>query len=209
MRIFIAIPISKNLQDEIARYRGFYPDLPARWLEGKNLHLTLIPPWEVAVGDSRFQREENIIEIEKKIRLLENKLGEFEMKFDNVSFGPNRFNPPSAGRSQPAARQSPRLIWATGQVPHPCTRQGCKGEGQKIIELKKSLERVLNKKSERDEFLLHLTIARFRPEDFKKFPVKEINDKVVWKDIAEEFVIMKSNLSPKGADYEILKRFTL
>ncbi len=173
MRIFIAIPISKRLQEQVLNYQKFYSDLPVRWLEGKNLHITLIPPWE----------EENIAEIEKKLRLLENKLGEFEMEFNSVSFGPNKRNP--------------RLIWVIGKAPG------------KIIELKKILEGVLNKPSERNNFLLHLTIARFRPEDFHNFPIKNINDKVNWKDTAKKFVIMRSHLSRKGADYEILKRYKL
>ena len=35
MRIFAAIPVSEKLQNEVLKYREFYPDLPVRWLEGK------------------------------------------------------------------------------------------------------------------------------------------------------------------------------
>jgi len=173
MRIFIAIPISEKLQKKIANYRDFYHGLPVRWLEGKNLHITLVPPWE----------EDDIDKVDKILKPLENKFGKIEIGFKNISFGPNPRNS--------------RLIWATGKTP------------QKIIELKKSLEQVLNKPSKRKDFLLHLTIARFRPEDFKNFPIKKIDDKMNWQDIAEEFVIMQSHLSRQGADYEILKRYRL
>ena len=169
----MALPISEQLQKNVMKYREFYPDLPVRWLEGKNLHITLIPPWE----------EKNIEEIEKKLKPLENKSGEIEIKFNNVSFGPNRYNP--------------RLVWATGEA------------SRKIIELKKSLEEVLNKPAERNNFLLHLTIARFRPEDFINFTIKQIIDEVAWKEIAKEFVIMCSHLSRAGANYEILRKFKL
>lgn len=173
MRIFIAIPISKKLQGEIMEYRKFYQNLPARWLEGKNLHITLIPPWE----------EKNIEKTKEILKPLENKFGEIEMEFNKVFFGPNP--------------RSPRLIWATGKAPN------------QIIDLKKTLEKILNKPVERKNFLLHLTIARFQPEKFKDFPIKKIDDEINWKEVAEEFVIMRSHLSRQGADYEILERFKL
>ncbi|MCL5004467.1 MAG: RNA 2',3'-cyclic phosphodiesterase [Patescibacteria group bacterium] len=173
MRIFIAIPISKKLQKEIEKYREFYSDLPARWLEGKNLHITLIPPWE----------EDNIDEVKDILKTIESKIGSFEMNFEKVSFGTNSY--------------SPRLIWAIGKTP------------KQIIELKKLLENALNMPSERNDFLLHLTLARFRPEDFKNFPVKKIDDKINWREIVEEFIIMRSHLSRNGAEYEILERFRL
>lgn len=173
MRIFIAIPVSEKLQNEVLKYRELYPDLAARWLEGKNLHITLIPPWE----------EENIEKVKIILKPLENKFGRFEMEFNSVSFGPNDYNP--------------RLIWATGKAP------------KEIIKLKKSLEELLRMPSERDSFLLHLTIARFNPSEFKHFPIKKINDEINWKDAAKEFAIMRSRLSRSGADYEILEKFNL
>lgn len=187
MRIFIAIPISENLQKEIVKYREFYPDLSVRpvrngrisngvrWLEGKNLHITLIPPWKL---------EENSLELIKKVlKPLEGKIGPITADFNRVSYGPNR--------------NSPRLIWAIGKAP------------KAIIGLKKALEESLDKPSERNEFLLHLTLARFKPEDFQFFPIKKIDDEINWKETFNEFAIMQSHLSPNGADYEILERFKL
>ena len=63
--------------------------------------------------------------------------------------------------------------------------------------------------SERDDFLLHLTIARFNPSEFRRFRAREINDKINWKDGAREFAIMRSRLSRGGADYEIIEKFKL
>lgn len=173
MRIFIAIPISKKLQKEVKKYREFYPDLKIRWLEGKNLHITLIPPWE----------EKNVEKVKAVLRPLENKFSQFEIEFKSVFFGPNQYNP--------------RLIWATGKAP------------EQIVKLKKDLESALKMPSGKNEFLLHLTLSRFRPEDFRNFSVKKINDEINWQDTANEFVIMRSHLSRSGADYEILKRFKL
>lgn len=175
MRIFIALSILEKLQNEVLKYREFYPDLPVRWLENKNLHITLIPPWE--------EKEEDIEKIKSVLKSLENKIGPIAVEFKRVSYGPNSY--------------FPRLIWATGKAP------------EAIVEFKKALEQGLGRQAEKNEFLLHLTLARFKPEDFQSFPIKKIDDEINWKETFNEFVIMHSRLSPDGADYEILERFRL
>ena len=111
------------------------------------------------------------------------KTGPITADFNSVSFGPNR--------------NFSRLIWAIGKAP------------EAIIVLKKALEESLNKPSERNDFLLHLTLARFKPEDFQFFTIKKIDDEINWKETFNEFVIMQSHLSPKGADYEIVEKYKL
>ncbi len=175
MRVFIAFPISERLQKEVEKYREFYPDLAVNWLEGKNLHITLIPPWS--------EEENNIDKIKEILKLLEGKTGSIAAVLNRVSYGPNF--------------HSPRLIWATGKTPE--TFGG----------FKKSLERLLGKPGERNEFLLHLTLARFRPEDFQFFPVKKIDDEINWEETFNEFVMMRSHLSSGGADYEIMEKYKL
>lgn len=94
-RIFVGIKISEGLQKEIARWRKpFESKLPVRWLLGKNLHLTLIPPWY----------EENINLIKKALIATDFKVQPFEVTFHQVSFGPQSKNP--------------RLIWAEEKT-HP------------------------------------------------------------------------------------------
>ncbi len=67
----------------------------------------------------------------------------------------------------------------------------------------------MKKPGERNEFLFHLTLARFRPEDFQFFTVKKIDDEINWEEIFNEFVIMRSRLSSDGADYEIMEKYKL
>jgi RNA 2',3'-cyclic 3'-phosphodiesterase len=92
-RIFVAFPLSQQLQEIILNWRKTYDDFPVRWLEGKNLHITLIPPWE----------EENPATIIEKLQSLKHKFGAFQVAFTETGFG-----------SDPA---KPRLIWATGPTP--------------------------------------------------------------------------------------------
>lgn len=98
-RLFVAVKISEALQKEILVWRekfsGRLPD-KVRWLSGKNLHITLIPPWY----------ESNIKDQISKIK--EVKVLPFEISFTKVKYGPNS--------------RCPRLIWAEGKAPKELVR---------------------------------------------------------------------------------------
>jgi 2'-5' RNA ligase len=91
-RIFIALPISDRLQKEIIQWESSLPDLSVRYLKGRNLHVTLVPPWYT----------ENLSELGALLKDQASKYGRFNISFDTVSFGPNTYQP--------------RLIWATGKA---------------------------------------------------------------------------------------------
>lgn len=169
----MAVKISEELQGEILGWEKIYARLPVRWLAGKNLHITLIPPWE----------SEEAEKTKVALKTLEGKIGPFEMIFEKVEFGP-RFD-------------EPRLIWAEGAAP------------KEIQDLKIRVENVLGKEPENRPFKLHLTLARFRPKDFVRFPVKKLDEKVFWRQEVKSFVLMESHFLPDGSDYEILERIKL
>jgi 2'-5' RNA ligase len=172
-RIFIALKISEELQTAIMEREAKWGNLPVRWIKGKNLHITVIPPWYV----------QDIQPVINLLKTLEGATGDIEMKFDTVCPGPDPF--------------SPRLIWTEGRTP------------EKLPLLKKKLELLLKLKPEKRPFLLHLTLARFKQEDFKDFPNKKFRETVDWKDTAASLVLMESKLSPSGADYDVLAEFKL
>ena len=91
-RVFVAIPLSTDLQEQASLIEDKLAHLPVRWLTGKNLHITLVPPWE---EPDTFAA----------IKLLDNLqgLGTFDIKLDHIALGP-----------QP---REPRLIWTRGQAP--------------------------------------------------------------------------------------------
>jgi len=95
-RIFVAIPVSERLQEEIFNWRQQYLQLPVRWLLGKNIHITLIPPW--------YCDEDEIKGVTERLKSV--KFSEFDIEFNKVEFGP--LEPP---------RGKPRLIWASGPTP--------------------------------------------------------------------------------------------
>lgn len=182
-RIFIAIPISEKLQQEILSWEEKYKKLlvvskvepPVRWLAGKNLHITLIPPW--------YADNNGIKNLKLKIKDSMTSLKPFKIQFEKVTYGPDP--------------RRPRLIWTEGPTP--------KG----LPELKAKLEKALDQKQEKRLFKLHLTIARFRPEDFKNFPVKKLDEEVDWRNEVNKIILMESHLARSGADYEVLSKFKL
>lgn len=172
-RIFIAIPISQPLQTEIAAWAEKYFTLPVHWLQGKNLHITLIPPWY----------EHNLEEVFSLFDSVRGITKQFEIKLEHVSVGPNP--------------REPRLIWTEGEAP------------TELIALKEALEKTFGKKSEYQPFKMHLTLARFRPEDFVLFPKKKIDEKVLWTEKVSSVTLMESHLLPGGADYEVLRMLSI
>lgn len=177
-RIFVAIKISEALEETIEEWKKEFAGRQAfarsamngiRWLNGKNLHITLIPPWYE--GDIKNQ----IV----KIKTVQAR--PFEISFARVAYGPDP--------------RRPRLIWAEGETP------------RELLYLKASAEDTFGTQPERRPFLLHLTLARFRPEDFPQFSIQKLDEPVSWRDEVRSIVLMESRLSPSGADYDVLGEF--
>jgi 2'-5' RNA ligase len=172
-RIFVALQVSGALEKSALEWRKQYAALPVRWLGGKSLHVTIIPPWE----------ESDVRNVTETLKTLEGTTGLFEMVFTRVTYGPKQ--------------REPRLIWAEGEAP------------DQIFALKHGIERVLMKSPETRPFRLHLMLARFAPEEFSKFSVQTIRDRIAWREPVVSFVLMESKLSPAGSEYTVLGEFRL
>ena len=169
-RVFIALTLSKKLQNKVESWKKNLQNLPVRWIKGKNLHITLIPPWYV-------EDPEKIIPLLKRVKDIKH----FKVEFKKVTFGPTKYKP--------------RLVWANGQ------------RKDEITHLKSELEKILGQKGEKREFLLHMTLARFKPQEFGNFPVQNINENIVWSETFGSFCFMRSYIKKGGADYEIIRKF--
>jgi 2'-5' RNA ligase len=93
-RVFIALTISPPLQKEILEWEKKLPPLPVRWLEWKNLHITLVPPW--------YEHEEDLGKLKSLLKEISG-AESFKLNFRKVTFGPDPHRP--------------RLIWAEGPTP--------------------------------------------------------------------------------------------
>jgi 2'-5' RNA ligase len=90
VRLFVALPIAEPLEREAARWAERHSELPVRWLAGKNLHITLVPPWEAP--DARAATA--------ALRAVRG-IGPFAYRLEHIAFGPDP--------------RAPRLIWAEGK----------------------------------------------------------------------------------------------
>ncbi len=172
-RVFVTLYPSDEFREKVVAWEEKYKTLPVRWLQGKNLHITLIPPWYVEDVDA----VQLVLDAWAKNKPTE----PFTIRFHSVSFGPDP--------------RRPRLIWASGKTP------------RELLKLKAGIEKTLHYESGLRDFKLHLTLARFREEDFPVFSVTTLNETVAWEDTVDSFVLMESHLSRAGADYEILARY--
>ncbi len=108
------------------------------------------------------------------------KFQKFGISFNKISFGPDK--------------KAPRLIWVSGKAPG------------NLIQLKDSILSAIGEQAEAREFIMHLTLARFREEAFKEFPQKEFSMDVDWKMEVREFSVIQSELFQEGARYTVLGR---
>lgn len=46
-RIFVGLQLPENLHTQLANWRMQHADWPVRWTRAGDLHLTMVPPWEV------------------------------------------------------------------------------------------------------------------------------------------------------------------
>lgn len=173
-RIFIAIKMSQKIQQEAEKWKAEFLNLPVRWIPADNLHITLIPPWD--------EDEENIEIIANALEKIQGKISPFEIRFNNITYGPNPF--------------SPRLIWAEGRA------------AEDLIKLQREVENLLYVKLDR-KFKLHLTLARFRQEDYVNFAIKNLNEKIDWIEKVDSICLIESILKPEGAEYVVLERVSL
>jgi len=77
-RIFIAIPIQKDLKKKIVEWGRRHKNLGVEWVASKNLHLTLIPPWYV----------ENIDEICDLLTQIGGNFSEFKINISRIESSP-------------------------------------------------------------------------------------------------------------------------
>lgn len=172
-KIFLALKVPYELANEAYSWKEKHPNLPVSWISNKDLHITIIPPWQ----------EENVDDAINKLNSIQEKTGLIRLVFDTVSFGPNRF--------------SPRLVWATGEVP------------QKIFNLKKLLMDTFSKMGGKNDSFIHLTLGRFTPEDLARFPSNRLHEEIFWSFTADTLVLFETKIGEGGPEYEVVKEIKL
>lgn len=185
-RIFIGIPASNEIKVKVDIFHRQHQDLPGRWIEPRNLHITLVPPWQAHAP-----------EIAEIIRNLKDQpwVKPFMVKFDTIKLGPDP--------------REPRLIWARGEASPPVINLRNKiyeALGQKLddrpFKLHMTLARLRHSIPPQSPLIL-------RGEGKAAHPLIILRggEKLDWTMEVDRFVLYESHLSPQGAEYEIIKEF--
>ncbi len=200
-RIFIGIPATEEIQSKVAEWeQGFLisesvKGLKIRWIKSQNLHITLMPPWEISHKVWNMEHEA----LKKSLQLAADETKAFEISFKEISFGPNP--------------REPRMIWARGQAPND------------LIVLKEEVEKNISsithgREQNKNLLKLHMTLARlssfvrpfshqFETQRGRVLPGARRQWEINWAMMADRFVLYESHLSSAGADYEVLEEFQL
>lgn len=91
MRVFIGIKVGWMLQAEIHEWQRNHAYLPARMIPPEDLHVTLVPPWDVDDVDAVIAR----------IRAVVGHISPIPLTFSTVETGPTP--------------EHPRLVWARAE----------------------------------------------------------------------------------------------
>jgi 2'-5' RNA ligase len=183
MRSFIAInlpdPIKSDIDSIVERLRPAGP--PARWVPGSNFHLTLKFLDEIS--------PEQVMPIRGAITMAVSNVGAFDIRLGGFGVFPNE--------------RKARVFWI-----------GIEGGFETMQTLACDIDRAvapLGVAQEAREFSAHVTLARFR----EPAPVGELVKATSHMPYRSEAIhvgsieLMKSVLSPKGAEYSILESVRL
>ncbi len=179
VRLFIAIPLSKEATDFVSRSIEEAEEKAARidmrFSPEEDWHFTL-----VFLGD---QPEEKIDAIKGVIQKVGEKITRLEITFHKLCYGP------------PIAL--PRMIWAT------TTRETSK----KLSDIKDSIEQGLEQggvrwKRARRPYTGHITLAKFKPQPLHSLP--RIEKEFGFSYSALSIDLVQSILAPDGAIYNTL-----
>lgn len=127
--------------------------------------------------------EENVEEIINRLEKIQDKIIPFKVGFQRVAYGPNPYNP--------------RLIWAEGEAT------------EELEILQKEISKLVGRESPDRGSKPHLTLARFRSEDYRYFPTKKLPEKIDWTEEVGSVCLIESILKPEGVRYKILKTIKL
>lgn len=91
-RVFIGLPAGEPLMAAAAAFRCAHAGMKVRWIPPENLHITMVPPWELEDPAPVCTALDAIASVSEAVPVL----------FRTVTPGPDH--------------RHPRLIWATGEA---------------------------------------------------------------------------------------------
>ncbi len=184
-RLFIAINLPLEVKQNLAGYSQKWPELPAKWTKPENLHIT-----STFIGDA----EDNaILEIHQAIKEVTAQNAGFSITLDKISYGPPRIIPP-------------KMVWLSGK-----SNEGfallCDRLNIRLLDVPK-----IHFKPDRKENIIHITLARIKEWEWRKFELDErpeVEEFVDFEVPVKSIDLMESVLKREGPEYIILESYKL
>lgn len=182
-RIFIAINLPEDIKRELSKYREKWPELPAKWTNKDNLHITL-----EFLGDLTDQELADVCKVTGEVA-KRHKL--FSVTLNKVLYGPPRKIPP-------------RMVWVEGE------KSDELADLKK--DLQECLMEEVSFKPERPKgypgFTPHITLARIKEWEWKRIEPEErpeVSEEINLVFTVESIEVMESELKRGGPQYTILE----
>ncbi|MEK7080299.1 MAG: RNA 2',3'-cyclic phosphodiesterase [Patescibacteria group bacterium] len=182
-RIFIAINLPEDVKRELAKYQEKWPELPAKWTNKNQLHITLEflgDLTDVEIGDVC----KIVGEVTKQHKL-------FSVDLNKIIYGPPKKMPP-------------RMVWAGGEKSEELA--------ELKQDLQEYLLKKISYRPEGRGFTPHITLARISEWEFRKIEPEErpeVNEDIDFVVPVESIEIMESELKRGGPSYTILESHNL
>jgi len=182
-RIFIAINLPEEIKKKLFNYSEKYPELPCKWTNKNNLHITL-----EFLGTLT---DEEVGEVCVIVKDVAQRHSCFSLNINQILYGPVKKIPP-------------RMIWAEGEK--------SKELSSLREDLENSLTEKVRFVPENRTFAPHITLARISAWEWKGIEPEErpeINEKIDLIFTIESIEVMESELKREGPQYTILESHTL
>lgn len=186
-RIFIAINLPEKIKSKLADFQLKWPDLPCRWTQKENLHITLM-----FLG---YLSEEELMTVCEETNKAVSKNEPFSLTLQRIVYGPPKKSPP-------------RFVWIEGE------KSAELGKLQKNLEdsLLSSPSGQIKKESR--PYSPHITLGRIRMWDFRRLEpetIPEIQEEIPGGLTFEvnSIEIMESQLKRGGPTYAVLESIPL
>lgn len=201
-RIFIAINLPAEVKKELGFYAEKWPELPAKWTEKENLHITLEFLGHIT--------DEELVDVCSAVKEVSKRHVPFSIVLSKVCYGPPKkmsYSQTSfeTDSTSPSAKyRAPRMVWVEGE------------KSDDIADLKDDLQDFLTEKvsyrPDEKGFSPHITLARINEWEFRKIEPEErpeVNEDIDLVFTVESIEVMESELKRSGPVYTILESHNL
>ena len=184
-RIFIAINLPEDVKKSLVDYKNEWPDLPARWINPENIHVTL-----EFLG---YLNDDELVEICRIAKNVAAKNASFEISLKKICYGPTDKMPP-------------RMVWAIGEPVQELSVL------QKDLKDALSGEEKINFVPENRQFQPHITLARILQWQWRRIEPEErpqIEEEIDLTFPVNSIEVMESELRRGRPKYTVHETYNL